>query len=147
MLALIQGTGMTVGWQIRVWRSLISAFTSAVATFVTGAVFMMWLGERVTERGIVAVSVLIFAGIVAGLPGAIVQSFESARQGDVNILALLVIAVLALPLSRVWSLSKRGQRRITILRQAAAGSQGVCSSEQSSASESEYGWCNSCHLR
>ena len=99
LLALIQGTGMTVGLanQGVAFSTDFSFYFVAVATFVTGAVFMMWLGEQVTERGIGnGISILIFAGIVAGLPGAIVQSFESARQGDVNILMLLVIAVLAI---------------------------------------------------
>ena len=60
----------------------------AVTTFVAGAMFMMWLGEQITERGVGnGISMLIFAGIVAGLPSAIGQSFESARQGDINIFA------------------------------------------------------------
>ena len=98
LLALIQGTGMTVGLanQGVAFSTDFSFYFVAVSTLVTGAVFMMWLGEQITERGIGnGISVLIFAGIVAGLPGAISQSFESARQGDVNILALLVVAILA----------------------------------------------------
>ncbi len=75
----------------------------------------MWLGEQVTERGIGnGISILIFAGIVAGLPSAIGQSFESARQGDLNILALLAIAVLAIATVGFVVFMERGQRRITI---------------------------------
>ncbi|CAM3725391.1 preprotein translocase subunit SecY [Parendozoicomonas haliclonae] len=117
ILALIQGTGMTVGLanQGVAFATDFSFYFVAVATFVTGAVFMMWLGEQVTERGIGnGISILIFAGIVAGLPGAIVQSFESARQGDVNILALLVIAVLAIAIIAGVVFMERGQRRITV---------------------------------
>ena len=67
-----------------------------VITFVSGSVFLMWLGEQVTEKGIGnGISLLIFAGIVAGLPGAIGQSAEAARQGDLNILGLLAIAIIA----------------------------------------------------
>ncbi len=89
-------------------------FTSVVS-LVTGAVFMMWLGEQVTERGIGnGISMLIFAGIVAGLPRAIIHSLESARQGDVNYLALLFVAVIAVAV--VWLVVRieRGQRRITV---------------------------------
>ena len=75
----------------------------------------MWLGEQVTERGIGnGISILIFAGIVAGLPSAIGQAFESARQGDLNILALLAIAVLAIATVGFVVFMERGQRRITI---------------------------------
>lgn len=117
ILALIQGIGMTVGLanQGVAFSTDFSFYFVAVATFVTGAVFMMWLGEQVTERGIGnGISILIFAGIVAGLPGAIVQSFESARQGDVNILALLVVAVLAIAVIAGVVYVERGQRRITV---------------------------------
>ncbi|PJE80566.1 Protein translocase subunit SecY [invertebrate metagenome] len=117
ILAFIQGLGMTVGLakQGVAFNPDISFYVVAVITFVTGAVFMMWLGEQVTERGIGnGISILIFAGIVAGLPGAIVRSFESARQGDINILALLVTAVLAVAIIAFVVFIERGQRRITV---------------------------------
>jgi preprotein translocase subunit SecY len=69
----------------------------------------------VTEKGIGnGISILIFAGIVSGLPGAIGQSFEAARQGDLNIIALLAIAVLALATIAFVVFMERGQRRITV---------------------------------
>ena len=75
----------------------------------------MWLGEQVTEKGIGnGISILIFAGIVAGLPSALGRSFESARQGDINILALLLIAVLAIATVAFVVFIERGQRRITV---------------------------------
>lgn len=117
LLALIQGTGMTVGLanQGVAFSTDFSFYFVAVSTLVTGAVFMMWLGEQITERGIGnGISVLIFAGIVAGLPGAISQSFESARQGDVNILALLIVALLAAAVVAGVVFVERGQRRITV---------------------------------
>jgi preprotein translocase subunit SecY len=92
-----------------------SYYFTTVVSLVTGAVFMMWLGEQVTERGIGnGISMLIFAGIVAGLPSAVVHSLESARQGDVNYLALLFVAVIAIAV--VWLVVRieRGQRRITV---------------------------------
>ena len=88
---------------------------TAIVTLVAGTMFLMWLGEQVTERGIGnGISLLIFAGIVAGLPGAIGQSFESARQGDTNIALLLAIAVLAVLIVAFVVFVERGQRRITI---------------------------------
>ena len=68
---------------------------TACITLVTGTMFLMWLGEQITERGIGnGISILIFAGIVAGLPSAIGQSLEQARQGELNILILLFILAL-----------------------------------------------------
>jgi len=117
LLATIQSFGMAVGLanQGVAFAADASFYFVAVVTLVAGAVFLMWLGEQVTERGIGnGISILIFAGIVAGLPGAIGQSFESARQGDLNILALLAIAVLAVATVGFVVFMERGQRRITI---------------------------------
>ncbi|MCL6417183.1 preprotein translocase subunit SecY [Aestuariirhabdus sp. Z084] len=117
LLALVQGFGMTVGLanQGIAFSADASFYFVAITTFVTGAVFMMWLGEQVTEKGIGnGISILIFAGIVAGLPGAIGQSFESARQGDINIIALLAIATLAIVVIGFVVFVERGQRRITV---------------------------------
>lgn len=117
LLALVQGAGMTVGLanQGVAFSTDIGFYVVAIVTFVTGAVFMMWLGEQVTERGVGnGISVLIFAGIVAGLPRAIVRSFESARQGDINILMLLAVAFLAIAVIAFVVFIERGQRRITV---------------------------------
>ncbi|RRJ82221.1 preprotein translocase subunit SecY [Aestuariirhabdus litorea] len=117
LLALVQGFGMTVGLanQGIAFTADASFYFVAVTTFVTGAVFMMWLGEQITEKGIGnGISILIFAGIVAGLPSAIGQSFESARQGDINIIALLAIATLAVVVIGFVVFVERGQRRITV---------------------------------
>ena len=98
VLALVQGSGMTVGLanQGLTYATGLSFYVTAVASLVTGAVFMMWLGEQITERGVGnGISLLIFAGIVAGLPAAIGQSLEQARQGEISILILLGILVLA----------------------------------------------------
>jgi preprotein translocase subunit SecY len=117
ILATIQSFGMAVGLanQGVAFSGDISFYFVAVVTLVAGAVFLMWLGEQVTERGIGnGISILIFAGIVAGLPSAIGQSFEAARQGDLNILALLAIAVMAVATVGFVVFMERGQRRITI---------------------------------
>jgi preprotein translocase subunit SecY len=117
VLALIQGSGMTVGLanQGLTYVTGFSFYVTAVASLVTGAVFMMWLGEQITERGVGnGISLLIFAGIVAGLPAAIGQSLEQARQGEISILILLGILVLAAVVIYLVVFIERGQRRITV---------------------------------
>ncbi len=117
ILATLQAFGMAVGLanQGVAFVADFSFYFVAVVTLVAGAVFLMWLGEQITEHGIGnGISILIFAGIVAGLPSAIGQSFEAARQGDLNILALLAIAVLAIATVGFVVFMERGQRRITI---------------------------------
>ncbi|MFT6028398.1 MAG: preprotein translocase subunit SecY [Oleiphilaceae bacterium] len=117
LLALIQATGMSVGLASQgiTFTVNFSFYFLAVSTFVCGAVFLMWLGEQITERGIGnGISLLIFAGIVAGLPGAFGQSFESARQGELHILALLLIGVLAVLIVGFVVFMERGQRKITV---------------------------------
>lgn len=117
VLATVQGLAMTVGFSSYAYGGEpgFSFYFIGIVSLVTGAVFMMWLGEQVTERGIGnGISMLIFAGIVAGLPGAIGQTFESARQGDLHLLMVLVIGALALAV--IWFVVRieRGQRRITV---------------------------------
>lgn len=93
----------------------VSFYVIAVTSVVTGAVFMMWLGEQITERGIGnGISMLIFAGIVAGLPGAVAQVIESTRQGNLHPLMLLVILVGVVAIAWFVVRMERGQRRITI---------------------------------
>lgn len=117
LLATLQAFGVSAGLASQgvTFSAGADFYITAVPSFVAGAVFMMWLGEQVTERGIGnGISILIFAGIVAGLPSAIGQAFESARQGDLNILVLLGIAVLATAVIAFVVFVERGQRRITI---------------------------------
>lgn len=117
LLATVQAIAMSVSFAPQAYggEPTFSFYFIAVVSLVTGAVFMMWLGEQVTERGIGnGISMLIFAGIVAGLPSAIGGAFEQARQGDLHILMLLAIAFLAVAL--IWFVVRmeRGQRRITV---------------------------------
>ena len=118
-LALVQATvtvsGMNGAGFAYAGLHPISFYIIAITSLVTGAVFMMWLGEQITERGIGnGISMLIFAGIVAGLPSAIGQAFESTRQGDLHPLMLLAVGFAALGI--IWFVVRmeRGQRRITI---------------------------------
>lgn len=117
VLATIQAMGMSVGLASQgvTFMSDFSFYFVAVITFVSGAVFLMWLGEQITERGIGnGISLIIFAGIVAGLPSAFGQAFEQARQGEINILALLLIAIFAVAIVAFVVFMERGQRRITV---------------------------------
>ncbi|SUB69106.1 preprotein translocase subunit SecY [Pluralibacter gergoviae] len=75
----------------------------------------MWLGEQITERGIGnGISIIIFAGIVAGLPPAIAHTIEQARQGDLHFLLLLLVAVLVFAVTFFVVFVERGQRRIVV---------------------------------
>lgn len=116
-LATIQGFAMSSGLvsQGLSYTGSIMFHFVAITTLVTGAMFIMWLGEQVTERGIGnGISIIIFAGIVSGFPSAIGQSFEQARQGEISIMALLIIAALAIAVVAFVVFVERGQRRITI---------------------------------
>ena len=89
-------------------------FTTAV-TLVAGTIFLMWLGEQVTERGIGnGISIIIFAGIVAGLPSAIGGTLELGRTGELNTLAILFLFALAMAVTAFVVFVERGQRRITV---------------------------------
>ncbi|MBL4679174.1 MAG: preprotein translocase subunit SecY [Pseudomonadales bacterium] len=117
LLATVQGFAFSSGLSAQglSYTGNFAFHFVAISTLVTGAMFLMWLGEQVTERGIGnGISVIIFAGIVSGFPSAIGQSFEQARQGEIPIIGLLLIAVLAILVVAFVVYVERGQRRITI---------------------------------
>ncbi|UYG08013.1 preprotein translocase subunit SecY [Halomonas sp. M4R1S46] len=118
LLAFIQATGMSVGLASQgiAYTADFSFYFTAVVTFVSGAVFLMWLGEQITEKGIGnGISLLIFSGIVAGLPGAVGQAFELARnEGAWNVLPLLALSILGIATVAFVVFIERGQRRITV---------------------------------
>ncbi|MCL7929947.1 MULTISPECIES: preprotein translocase subunit SecY [Halomonadaceae] len=118
LLALVQATGMSVGLASQgiAYSADFSFFFTAVVTFVAGAVFMMWLGEQITEKGIGnGISLLIFSGIVAGLPSAVGQAFELARnEGAWNVLPLLALTVLGVATVAFVVFIERGQRRLKV---------------------------------
>jgi preprotein translocase subunit SecY len=89
-------------------------FVTAVS-LVCGTIFLMWLGEQVTERGIGnGISIIIFAGIVAGLPTAIGGTLELARTGELNAFSIIALFSIALVVTGIVVFVERGQRRITI---------------------------------
>ena len=86
-----------------------------VATLVTGTMFLMWLGEQITERGIGnGISLIIFAGIAAGLPSAIGGLFELVRTGAMHPFTALVICVLVAVVTAFVVFVERGQRKILV---------------------------------
>ncbi len=89
-------------------------FTAAIS-LVTGTMFLMWLGEQVTERGIGnGISMIIFAGIIAGLPAAIGSMLELARTGEMHPLTILTLFAVAVFVTAFVVFVERGQRRITV---------------------------------
>ncbi|WP_341502836.1 preprotein translocase subunit SecY [Gallaecimonas sp. GXIMD4217] len=119
LLALVQSIGIATGLPNMVDGLVLSPgfgfYFTAVVSLVTGTMFLMWLGEQITERGIGnGISILIFAGIVAGLAPAIGQTAEQWRQGDLNFLVVLLIAVIMVVVTFGVVFVERGQRRIVV---------------------------------
>ena len=121
-LALFQSIGIGIalngqqigGMSMAINPGPIFIFTTVV-TLVTGTVFLMWLGEQITERGIGnGISIIIFAGIVAGLPAAIGGTLELARTGELSPAFVMLLLIMALAVTAFVVFVERGQRRITV---------------------------------
>lgn len=96
-------------------HSSYAFYLTTVVTLVTGTMFLMWLGEKITERGVGnGISLIIFAGIAAGLPKAIGSTFEQVRQGLMQPIALIFLVVVLLGITAFVVFVERGQRRITV---------------------------------
>ncbi len=88
--------------------------TTAV-TLVTGTMFLMWLGEQLTERGLGnGISIIIFSGIAAGLPNAVGALFELVRSGSIGIFSAIVIGALVVSVTYFVVFVERGQRKILL---------------------------------
>jgi preprotein translocase subunit SecY len=88
---------------------------TAVVSLTAGTIFLMWLGEQITERGVGnGISLIIFAGIVAGLPRAVAGTLELVNTGQLSIPAVLIILTLVLAVVYFIVRVERGQRRITV---------------------------------
>lgn len=88
---------------------------TATVSLTVGSLFLMWLGEQITERGIGnGISLIVFAGIVSGLPSAITGTFEQARTGTLSPVSLFAIGAIAMLLIYVVVFIERGQRRVVI---------------------------------
>jgi preprotein translocase subunit SecY len=142
-LALVQGLAMAKGFESQAYTGAEYFLPVAVSSLVAGAVFLMWLGEQITERGIGnGISMLIFAGIVAGIPGAIGQALESARQGDLNPLMLIVVLIIALAVVYFVVFIERGQRRLTCQLRSASGQKSLQRADFASSTQGQYGRCD-----
>ena len=117
-LALFQSMGIAIALESQ--RGLVIdpgiAFRLVtMLTLTTGTMFLMWLGEQITERGVGnGISLIIFAGIAAGLPQAVVGTLELQRTGALSILMVLFICALVLIVTAFVCFVERGQRRILV---------------------------------
>ncbi len=122
VLATFQAVGIAValqtqsaGGQALVMNPGMGFIVTAAVSLVTGTMFLMWLGEQITERGLGnGISMIIFAGIVAGLPQAFGSVIELVNNGEMNALFALFLLLLAVAVTAFVVFVERGQRRITI---------------------------------
>jgi len=117
-LALFQATGISIALESQpglvLDPGLLFRFTT-VTTLVTGTMFLMWLGEQVTERGLGnGISIIIFAGIAAGLPNAIAGMLELVRTGAMHPLTALLICAAVVAVTWAVCFVERGQRKILV---------------------------------
>ncbi|MCK6407343.1 MAG: preprotein translocase subunit SecY [Rhodocyclaceae bacterium] len=117
-LALFQGIGIAIALEAQPNLVLDPGFMfrlTTVTTLLTGTMFLMWLGEQITERGLGnGISIIIFAGIAAGLPTAIGGLFELTRTGAMHPLTALFICVLVVLVTAFVVFVERGQRKILV---------------------------------
>jgi len=117
-LALVQGYGISIALQAQAGLVINPGplfILTTVVTLVTGTIFLMWLGEQITERGIGnGISLIIFAGIAAGLPSAIGGTLELVSTGSMHFLVALGIFVAAALVTGFVVFVERGQRKILV---------------------------------
>ena len=117
-LAMFQALGISVALQAQpglVINPGLMFELNTVVTLVTGTMFLMWLGEQITERGLGnGISIIIFGGIVSGLPNALASLLELVRTGSMNIISALLIVVICVAVTYFVVFVERGQRRILV---------------------------------
>ena len=117
-LATFQALGIAVALEAQPGLVLdpgIQFRFTTVVSLLTGTMFLMWLGEQITERGLGnGISIIIFAGIASGLPGALAGMAELVRTGSLSALVALLIVVLAVAVTAAVVFVERGQRKITV---------------------------------
>jgi len=118
ILALFQATGISIAIESQAGLVMDPGMlfrVTTIATLVTGTMFLMWLGEQVTERGLGnGISIIIFAGIAAGLPSAIAGMGELVRTGAMGPLSALLIVVAVVVVTWFVCFVERGQRKILV---------------------------------
>lgn len=117
-LGLFQGFGIAVALETQPGLVLDPGFMFRITTTVsllTGTMFLMWLGEQITERGLGnGISIIIFAGIVAGLPNGVSGLFQLVSTGAISPLAAIIVIAIVLAVTAFVVFVERGQRRITV---------------------------------
>lgn len=117
ILALFQSLGMAK-YLVNQGLAYDPSFTFyfvAVLTLSTGTIFLMWLGEQITERGIGnGISLLIFSSIVSGIPTGISHTFDQARDGNLSVIVLLMILFVIVAVTLFVVFMERAQRRILV---------------------------------
>lgn len=117
-LALFQAFGIAIALESQAGLVLVPGMMfrlTTVMTLVTGTMFLMWLGEQITERGLGnGISIIIFAGIAAGLPSALAGLFELVRTGAMHPVTALVICALVIVVTGFVVFVERGQRKILV---------------------------------
>jgi preprotein translocase subunit SecY len=124
-LAVLQAYGIAVGLEggtnIVVDPGMFFRITTVI-TLTGGTMFLMWLGEQITSRGIGnGISLIIFSGIVAELPSAIVNTLQLGREGAISTAVILLVAVVAVGVIALIVFVERAQRRLLILKINTAG--------------------------
>jgi preprotein translocase subunit SecY len=118
LLATFQALGISVALQAQpglVINPGLMFELNTVVTLVTGTMFLMWLGEQITERGLGnGISIIIFGGIVSGLPNALASLLELVRTGSMNIISAMLIVVICVAVTYFVVFVERGQRRILV---------------------------------
>lgn len=117
LLAVVQAVGMCAGLisQGITLSSGLAFYIPAVTSLVAGTMFLMWLGEQITERGVGnGISMIIFAGIVANLPNMVLQSISAIENSQTSIIGLVVFALLSLAVLAAIVFIEKAQRRISV---------------------------------
>ena len=137
-LAIFQAAGIAIALQGQggsapvVYNPGPGFVLTAVVSLTAGTMFLMWMGEQITERGIGnGVSLIIFAGIVAGLPGAVLNTLQQANSGDMQWITVFLILAIVLAFTWFVVFVERGQRRITVNYARRQGGRGAYMNQSS----------------
>ena len=122
-LAVFQAAGVAMALQSQsagagipvVYQPGMGFVLTAVVSLTAGTLFLMWLGEQITERGVGnGISLIIFAGIVAGLPGALLSTLQLVQNGEIGFISVFIVFAVVLLVTYFVVFVERGQRRITV---------------------------------
>ncbi|RJR17084.1 MAG: preprotein translocase subunit SecY [Nitrospiraceae bacterium] len=120
VISIIQSIGIAVGIESMSEGAFVqnpgwSFRLLSMITMTSGTAFLMWLGEQITERGIGnGISLIIFAGIVAGFPNAVIGSVSLIRAGELHLLLMLLVIIMMIAVIAIIVFVERGQRKIPV---------------------------------